>query len=373
MPNPFTVAYLISALDKSGPVNILYGIIRHLECDRENLIIITLKEIPEEKSREQDFLDLGVRVIHAKLSTFNLLSGYRKLKKIFRDNQVTIIHSHCLRSCIYNALFSGKYTSIHTAHSDPFREYRFLLPFPFSWFFICLLLLSLRFLTCVVGCASYIEKELSSYIRQSHLSHITNGIDVSFFKPAADSERNDLISQLDWAPGKIHLIASSRITRQKNFSFLLKALQDFGDRIHLIVLGNGDQFDLFKQYNQKGTIEFRGFCEDVRPYLQSADYFISASRLEGFSCSVLEAMACGTPVILSSIPSHSILKETEESQFSSAFFSLDDTAGLSTIFERIINGSLSLNRESARNLVCTHYTAQKMSRSYLELYDRYSR
>lgn len=372
MSNPFKVAYLISALDKSGPVNILYGIIRHLECDPEKLVIITLKDIPEEKSREQDFLDLGVRVIHAKLSTFDLLSGYRKLKKILLDNQVTIIHSHCLRSCTYNALFSGKYTSIHTAHSDPFREYRFLLPFPFSWFFILVLLLSLRFMTCIVGCASYIEKRLSSYIRPIHLTHITNGIDVSFFTPATESERSDLISQLDWAPGKIHLIASSRITRQKNFSFLLKALQDFGDRIHLIVLGNGDQFDLFKQSNQKGIIEFRGFCEDVRPYLQSADYFISASRLEGFSCSVLEAMACGTPVILSGIPSHSILKETEESRSSSVFFSLDDTAGLSSIFEKIANGTLSLSRESARDLVCTHYTAQKMSQAYLDLYCKYS-
>ena len=82
MSNPPKVAYLISALDKSGPVNILYGIIRHLDCDPGNLIIITLKDIPEERSREQDFLDLGVRVIHAKLSTFNLLSGYGRLKKI---------------------------------------------------------------------------------------------------------------------------------------------------------------------------------------------------------------------------------------------------------------------------------------------------
>ena len=372
MSNPPKVAYLISALDKSGPVNILYGIIRHLECDRGNLIIITLKDIPEEKSRERDFLDLGVRVIHARLSTFNLLSGYRKLKKILLDNPVTILHSHCLRSCAYNALFSGKYTSIHTAHSDPFCEYRFLLPFPFSWFFILVLLLSLRFMACIVGCASYIEKRLGSYIRPDHLTHITHGIDVAFFKPASESERNDLISKLDWAPGKIHLIASSRITRQKNFSFLLKALQGFGDRIHLIVLGKGDQFELFRQYNQKGIIEFRGFCEDVRPYLQSADYFISASRLEGFSCSVLEAMACGTPVILSTIPSHSILKETEESRFSSAFFSLNDTAELSSIFEKIVNGSITLNRESARDLVCAHYTAQKMSQSYLDLYNRYS-
>ena len=83
-------------------------------------------------------------------------------------------------------------------------------------------------------------------------------------------------------------------------------------------------------------------------------------------------MACGTPVILSGIPSHSILKETEESRSSSVFFSLDDTAGLSSIFEKIANGTLSLSRESARDLVCTHYTAQKMSQAYLDLYCKYS-
>ena len=375
MSNNFKVAYLISALDKSGPVNILFSVLSNLKDYHNNFIIITLKEIPASKSREQDFSNLGIQIFHVALGNCNFFSGFSQIKKKLKENHVSIVHSHCFRSCICNALLSldRGLVTVHTTHSDPFYVYKFLVRFPLNYILMSVALFSFTFMTRLVACASYIEKKLKPFMRAGRLCSITNGVNTSFFCPLSNNERNKLISQLEWDPNKIHLVSSSRITRQKNYSYIIDALAPFKDKIHFIAIGDGDLFEYYKQFNQKGFIEFRGFCDDVRPYLQSADYFISSSKLEGFSCSVLEAMACGTPVLLSSIPSHIMLKEDKEyASSATAFFSLDNPSELSAVLSKIIDNPSLLNRECTRKMVCAHYSSQLMSQSYLDLYNSFS-
>jgi len=47
--------------------------------------------------------------------------------------------------------------------------------------------------------------------------------------------------------------------------------------------------------------------DDVRPLYGAADLFVTASRAEGMPFAMLEALACGTPVVASDIPSHSFV------------------------------------------------------------------
>jgi glycosyltransferase involved in cell wall biosynthesis len=49
------------------------------------------------------------------------------------------------------------------------------------------------------------------------------------------------------------------------------------------------------------VVRFEGFQSDVRPYLQSASAFILTSYMEGLPLSVLEAMACGLPCIVTDV------------------------------------------------------------------------
>ena len=50
-----------------------------------------------------------------------------------------------------------------------------------------------------------------------------------------------------------------------------------------------------------GYVFFEGFQQDVRPYLQAASAFILTSHMEGLPLSVLEAMACGLPSIVTNV------------------------------------------------------------------------
>lgn len=77
---------------------------------------------------------------------------------------------------------------------------------------------------------------------------------------------------------------------------------------HLILLGNGSQAaTLQKILSQAGVLEQVsmpgqiGF-QDLPRYYRRADVYVSASHSDGTSISMLEAMACGRPVIVSDLP-----------------------------------------------------------------------
>lgn len=60
-----------------------------------------------------------------------------------------------------------------------------------------------------------------------------------------------------------------------------------------------------------GRVEFMGIRKDIPQLLANADVFVSASRNEAWPIIVLEAMACGTPVVCTSVGDCSIMTGTD--------------------------------------------------------------
>jgi glycosyltransferase involved in cell wall biosynthesis len=78
--------------------------------------------------------------------------------------------------------------------------------------------------------------------------------------------------------------------------------------LQLIMLGNGSLATTLRQMFAKGNVEeqvvFPGQVKysELPRYYQLADLYVSASHSDGSSISLLEAMACGKPVLVSDIP-----------------------------------------------------------------------
>ncbi len=78
--------------------------------------------------------------------------------------------------------------------------------------------------------------------------------------------------------------------------------------IRLLMLGNGSQAGLlrniFSQAGVQDQVHFPGQVSraDLPNYYRAADLYVSASHSDGSSISLLEAMACGCPVLVSDIP-----------------------------------------------------------------------
>lgn len=107
----------------------------------------------------------------------------------------------------------------------------------------------------------------------------------------------------------IVLIFAGRLTRQKNPELLIRAFAETRKDLpaYLIVLGEGELESglrlLARELGVGRFIDFVGFRKNPFSWIRSADIFVLPSSWEGFGNVIVEAMACGTPVISTDCPS----------------------------------------------------------------------
>jgi glycosyltransferase involved in cell wall biosynthesis len=136
---------------------------------------------------------------------------------------------------------------------------------------------------------------------------IRNGVSVSEFVPAED-RRSEVREKLGCGRDEFVLVCVARLSEQKRIDILLQALARVlreGVRCKCVIVGDGplrnQLLEQARSLGLSGHVFFEGFHEDVRPYLQASSAFILTSDTEGLPLSILEAMACGVPGIVTNV------------------------------------------------------------------------
>lgn len=111
------------------------------------------------------------------------------------------------------------------------------------------------------------------------------------------------ITKTDDAP---LLVSCGRLVAQKDPIALVEAMARSRHRPRLWMIGEGPLRSRIErraaELGVANRLEILGFQEDPRPWLATADLFVSASHHEGFGNVLVEAMACGTPVVATDCP-----------------------------------------------------------------------
>ena len=129
---------------------------------------------------------------------------------------------------------------------------------------------------------------------------ISNGVDTEFFYPLPPREVRNF-----------RFLFVGRFQSQKNLFFLLENIVQISDKCSnpftVMLVGDGPLKDeVIKHAGILGIgnrFEWVGWCDklELRKLYQNADCFINPSLYEGMPNTVLEAMACGLPVIASNV------------------------------------------------------------------------
>lgn len=138
---------------------------------------------------------------------------------------------------------------------------------------------------------------------------IRNGIFTSKFR-FSTSCRSKIRTELGLTEDDVLLGAVGRLTRVKNYSFLIELINDLPDNYKLIILGEGeDQERLQNQILNNGCenrCRLLGKKENINEYLSGMDYFLMPSFNEGMPYSIIEAQASGLRCVVSSTLSREV-------------------------------------------------------------------
>jgi glycosyltransferase involved in cell wall biosynthesis len=132
---------------------------------------------------------------------------------------------------------------------------------------------------------------------------IPNGVDTRRYLPVSEEHKQKLRTELSVPMRAMVAIYAGRLVPEKRIDQLLavwmKVHASFHNS-HLLIVGSGPEESRLRQMNGNG-VQFTGQVNDARRYLQAADLFVLPSSTEGLSNSMLEAMACGLPVLATKV------------------------------------------------------------------------
>jgi UDP-glucose:(heptosyl)LPS alpha-1,3-glucosyltransferase len=152
--------------------------------------------------------------------------------------------------------------------------------------------------------SKHTAEQLKRYFGRNDVTVIPNGVDVEHFSPAAigplrEAERR----QRHVSAQQIVLLLIGNDWRNKGLTALLAAIGNCKESpVRLLVVGQDEQAPFRAQAETAGVRERVEFCapvSDVRGFYAAADILVAPSLEDSFNLPVLEAMACGLPVIVS--------------------------------------------------------------------------
>ena len=199
---------------------------------------------------------------------------------------------------------------------------------------------------------------------------IPYGVDADRFAPGLDLERPRIFPPLSDGPVGLFV---GRLVGYKGLDVLLRAVA--GTDLTLVVVGDGplrEQLEsrrrdlgVTKQVLMSGPV----IDADLPSYYTAADYFVlpSTTPAEMFGISLIEAMACGKPVISTALPTG--VREVNEKDVSGLEVAPGDVGELRIAMERLAGDRELRGRMGAagRKRVEDRFTLGRMVDAHLEL------
>jgi glycosyltransferase involved in cell wall biosynthesis len=302
----------------------------------------------------------------------NSLRGfYRALHAALDDREYDVIHVHTPHAGVLlltALLMFGRYrklkpSTVHTIQNS-FQNFKLRN----KLLFIPSFALFQRLVFC--SHASYESfPVIFKWLGGNRMQVVQNAVDLSRIDRVAKGKHA--------APSGQFTVATVGLIKIKNPFTVFEAFRQSHDQASkLTFIGEGNLRPLLAQKIDKSglqkQVKLTGLVErdTVFEHFVQADLFISASWGEGLPVAVLEAMACGCPVLLSDIPPH---REIAEGVDFIPLIKPDDVAGFAREIKKFRERSVSERAaigQRCRKLVEQRFSLPAMHAGYAEVYNQ---
>jgi glycosyltransferase involved in cell wall biosynthesis len=224
-----------------------------------------------------------------------------------------------------------------------------------------------------VTCSHWLAEvaRTSSLLKDFRIETIPNPIDTVLFSP-----RDKIAERVKWnvdPTSKIILFGAANILdRRKGIIYLVDALNELKnnfkdtDQIEIVLFGKNKSFDIgqlpFKVY-EMGIITSQ---EDMASLYNLADVYVTPAIEDNLPNTVMESLACGTPVVAFNTGGLPDMVEHQQNGYLAAFKSAADfAAGIHFVLNSNQKSQLSAN---ARKKVMDNFTNEIVASKYMDIY-----
>jgi glycosyltransferase involved in cell wall biosynthesis len=219
----------------------------------------------------------------------------------------------------------------------------------------------------------------SNGIPSNKVHLIPNSVDLKRFLPVEPPQKNLLREKLNLPQLASVAIYTGRLVSYKGLPLLLKVWngirRKYGNAL-LILAGTGgldihnceEELQAYvKSRGLEGYVLFTGMVRNVPEYLQASDIFAFPSENEAFGSSLLEAMACGLPVIATSVGGIKTLVSDKETGL---LIQPGNAEQLFQALDVMLSNEALASRlgRAAHKSVQDLYSAETVTRRYLALF-----
>ncbi len=294
-----------------GQANANYYLYKEFEKYKDLEIDIITASIDKEKTEKTKigkiyFLDIGKKGKNLHFQTSKELINYSLkslslAKKLIKQEKYDLIVAWSGVPAGYlsyrlNKKFQIPYIVLLRGADVPFWEERWktLDKHIFSW----LSPKVWRNATFVIANSQGLKEQALKISENQKISVIPNGVDISLFKPIKTKKENK----------KTIILGVGRLIPRKGLDYLIKSLGQLQNlNFELWLVGDGPEKEnlqnLANESNISDKVRFLGIKDkkEIVGIYQQVDIFVLPSLNEGMSNTILEAMACGLPIIATNI------------------------------------------------------------------------
>jgi glycosyltransferase involved in cell wall biosynthesis len=237
----------------------------------------------------------------------------------------------------------------------------------------------LRRADAFVAISSAVATELVAQgVKPGLIQTIPNSVDTDRFRPVNCHEKCKLRRKLS-LPEKDRIVTfTGRLVSYKGLPLLLRVWSEVQAKhilVRLLLVGPGGldihncEAELKAYVSANGlqeSVHFTGSVDNVHEYLQASDLFVFPTENEAFGISLIEAMACGLPVVSTSVGGVKDILEhrknglvVETGNFQQLYEALD-----TLISDTMLAASLG---QAARQTVQVKYTAEMVTQKYIDM------
>jgi len=368
------IAHIVYRFDVGGLENGIVNLINHLPADRFGHVIICLTEYSEEFHRRIQAQPVPIFSLHKRDGQD--LGLFWRLAALLRKLRPQVVHTRNLAAleCQWIARWCRVPVRIHGEHGwdvseldGSNRKYLRLRRTVFPS------------VDQVVSLSRHTEQYLVRRVGlpQRKSMQIYNGVDTDKFHPGENNRKFALPEKLH---SRLVIGTVGRLSAVKNQALLLRAfawLCTTGDQqlppLALVLIGDGPCSESLQQLaDQLGVADriwFAGSRNDIPQLLQCMDLFVLPSLAEGICNTLMEAMACGVPVVASDVGGNG---EIVDHGHTGELVESDNEQALADAIKRLLAAPELRQRycRQARKEMTEHFSLERMVTDYEQLYQR---